>query len=58
MSLYLGSEKVQINSGGAIYALQLSPEASSIVGNVLLSSDNFVLMDANGLVLVTDEDGE
>lgn len=53
MALYLGSEKIKIMSSDNIYHLIIP---SPIPNNVLLSLDNYILKDANGVYLVAKED--
>lgn len=55
MSLYLGSDKVKINLDGIIYHLNLVATTPSIIGVKLLSSDNYILKDSNGLYLTAKE---
>ena len=53
MALYLGSsEKLKINLNGVVYCLNLLTKTSPSNRIVLLSSDNCILMDSNGLYLV------
>ena len=57
MALYLGnSEKLKINIDNIVYYLNLFSKTPITNGVRLLSSDNFILKDANGLYLTTKED--
>lgn len=49
MAMYLGSQKVVLNMGGLTYRLILGIRR-------LLSSDGYVLMDSNGMYLLSKED--
>lgn len=52
MALYLGRDKVKINLGGTVYHLNLL--TNTLINDIrLLSSDNFILKDSNGLYLIT-----
>lgn len=56
MALYLGdSSRLKINLGGVVYCLNLFFEVP-ITDNRLLSSDNYILQDSNGLYLTFKED--
>ena len=52
MALYLGSsEKLMININELVYRFNLpysEPTADKVIDNAILSSDNCVLVDANG----------
>ena len=57
MALYLGSsEKLKINLGNTVYVLNLFSEIPIINGIRLLSLDNYILKDSNGLYLTSKED--
>ena len=57
MALYLGnSEKLKINLDGIAYHLNLFSGANTVNGIRLLSLDNYVLRDCNGLYLTVEED--
>ena len=58
MALYFGSEKIKINLNGIIYYLNLFSKSPIINGAMLLSSDNYVLRDKNGLYLVVKKGGD
>lgn len=56
MALYLGeSEKLNIYINGIRYKLNLYIDEIIEERNALLSSDNFILLDSNGLYLVAKE---
>lgn len=58
MALYLGSsEKLQINIENIRYCLNLYAKSPIINGVMLLSSDNYILKDSNGVYLTAKEDG-
>ena len=57
MALYLGtSEKLKINLDSVVYYLNLFSEAPITNGVRLLSSDNYILKDSNGLYLTVKPD--
>ena len=56
MALYLGSEKVKLNLGSAIYAVNLFSALSTIEDAVLSSSDDCILKDFDGLYLSPKEE--
>jgi hypothetical protein len=58
MPLYLGTEQVKINLDDIIYHLNLFTNVIMINNPKLLSSDNFVLQDSNGLYITVKEDDE
>lgn len=55
MALHLGSEKLRVNVNGAVYQLNLFTTTPITNGVRLLSSENYILKDANGLYLTTKE---
>ena len=56
MALYLGnSEKLKINLDGVIYDLNLFSTTPITDGIRLLSLENYILKDSNGLYLVAKE---
>jgi hypothetical protein len=57
MGLYLGDgEKLKLNIGNTICNL-IIPATVTILNNIiLLSSDNYILKDSNGVYLITKED--
>ena len=55
MAIYLGRDKVKINLDGVTYYLNFF-SATPVVDIVqLLSSDNYILQDENGLYLTAKE---
>lgn len=56
MALYLGEYKVKINLDGIVYYLNISPSTPIVNGVRLLSSENYILKDLNGLYLTAKED--
>ena len=55
MALYCGSEKVKINLGGVVYDFNLYSTTPITNGIRLLSSDDYILKDSNGLYLTIKE---
>ena len=55
MALYLGGDKVKINLNGTVYCLNLFSAMPYPRDVVLLSSDNFILRDLNGLYLIPSD---
>lgn len=55
MALYLGNDKVKINLDSIVYNLNLYSATPITNGVILLSSDNYILKDSNGLYLTTKE---
>ena len=53
MALYLGDNKIKVNINGKICGLKLSLDASSFESVRLLSFDQYVLKDSNGIYLMT-----
>lgn len=56
MALYLGGEKVKINLDGVTYKLEMWSDPPITNGIRLVSSDGYILIDANGRYLTTKED--
>jgi hypothetical protein len=57
MALYLGnSEKVKIYINNILYSIQLFSETPIFNGVRLLSSENYILKDSNGIYLTVKED--
>lgn len=56
MALFLGSDRVKINLGGVVYCLNLHSTIPSANSIRLLSSDNYILKDFNGLYLTVKEE--
>ena len=52
MALYLGNDKIKINLDGVVYCLNLVASTFNKNYIALLSSDNFILRDSNGLYLL------
>ena len=55
MALYLGRDKVNINLNGVAYCLNLYSIAPITNGVLLLSSDDYILIDSNGTYLTSKE---
>ena len=55
MALYLGSDKVKINLDNVLYCLNLYSTTPITNGVRLLSLDNYLLKDSNGLYLTAKE---
>lgn len=56
MALYLGSgDKLKVVSDSVIYCLNFFSETPITNGIRLLSSDNYILIDSNGLYLSVKE---
>ena len=55
MALYLGNDKITINLNGIIYLLNIYNTELILNGILLLSSDDYVLRDINGLYLTAKE---
>ena len=55
MALYLGRDKVKINLNGVAYCLNLFSTAPITNGVLLLSSDDYILQDFNGIYLTSKE---
>lgn len=59
MALYLGSsEKLKIQLDNIIYNINLYATPIITNGNLLLSSDNYILKDSNGFILIAKEGDE
>lgn len=56
MALYLGSDKVKLNLGDAIYVMNIFSALPTIEDFVLSSSDDYILKDFNGLYLIPKEE--
>ena len=52
MALYLGKDKVKINLNGIVYCLNLFSTAPITNNGWLLSSDDYMLQDSNGIYLI------
>lgn len=55
MALYLGSDKVKINLNDVAYNLNLFSSILILNGIQLLSYNNYILKDSNGLYLTVKE---
>lgn len=55
MALYLGNNKVKLNVDGVLYYLNLFSETPIFGGIRLLSSENYILKDSNGLYITAKE---
>ena len=55
MALYLGSEKVKLNLNNAIYNLNLFTKTHTADYVGLLSFDNYILQDCNGIYLLSSD---
>jgi hypothetical protein len=56
MALYLGSKKLKITLDNIKYNLNIFSTTPIVNGVLLLSSDNYILKDSNGLYLTAKED--
>lgn len=55
MALYLGRDKVKINLNGVVYCLNLFSTTPITNGIRLVSSDDYILTDSNGIYLASKE---
>jgi hypothetical protein len=55
MALYLGEDKVKINLNGIAYCLNLFSTVPITNGVLLLSSDDYILQDFNGIYLIPND---
>ena len=55
MALYLGSSKQKISAGSSVACLKFYTTAAIVNSTMLLSSDNYILKDKNGLYLTAKE---
>lgn len=58
MALSLGNDKVKIYLDGILYKLNLYSATPITNGIVLLSADEYILKDLNGLFITTEMEGE
>lgn len=60
MALYLGKNKVRINLNSTLCNIYISAitEQPSTEGIILLSADNYILQDLNGLFITTEKEDE
>lgn len=56
MALYLGNNKVKINLNGIVCSLNLFSSNLILNGILLLSSENYILKDSNGVFLTAKEE--
>lgn len=56
MALFLGSEKKKLNFNNALFNLNIYSSTLTVNGVMLLSHDNYILTDSNGLYLIVKED--
>lgn len=55
MGLYLGGTKYNIVLDGNVFCLNIPSPLPIINGSILLSSDEYILQDADGLCLIPQE---
>jgi hypothetical protein len=55
MALYLGRDKVKINLNGIAYCLNLFSAMPVTSGALLLSQDEYILQDFNGIYLTPSD---
>lgn len=55
MPLYIGYEQVQINLDSILYKLNLFYKPPTINGDGLLSLDNYILRDSNGIYILPSD---
>lgn len=55
MALYLGSSKFKTNINGVLYYVNLFSTIPIVNGIALLSSDNYMLKDKNGLYITAKQ---
>lgn len=58
MAIYLGGIKYNLMLGGTVYDLNIYSSTPITNGIRLISSDNYILKDSNGLYLTTIKEGE
>lgn len=56
MALYLGDKMIKVNINGVAYKFNLFSTTPILNGIRLLSSENYILKDANGIYLTAKED--
>lgn len=56
MAVYIGSEKVKINLDGVVYKMDIYSEIPITNGTLLLTSDNYILKDSNGVYITACEE--
>lgn len=60
MAVYLGQDKVKINSNNIVCKIQIpgvEPQ-SPLKGVMLLSADNYILQDSHGLFITAKKEDE
>ena len=55
MALFLGGDKLKVNLNGVVYCLNFISSTLILNGIKLLSSENYILKDSNGLYLTAKE---
>jgi hypothetical protein len=55
MALYLGDKMIKVNINGVAYKFNLFSTTPIFNGIRLLSSENYILKDANGIYLTAKE---
>ena len=55
MALYLGDNKVKINLNWIVCSLNLFSSNLILNGDLLLSSDDYILQDSNGIYLIPND---
>lgn len=55
MALYLGNDKIKINLNGAVYHMNLFSATPTTNSIGLLSSDNYILTDINGVYILPSD---
>ena len=58
MAIYIGSQKYKLIAGGDVCDMQICLSTPIINGIRLLSSDDFILKDINGLYLTIEKEDE
>lgn len=56
MALYLGGEQVKLNFNYRTYCLNLNTKTIIVNGALLISADDYILKDLNGLYLIVKEE--
>lgn len=55
MALYLGEDKLKVNLNGVSYCVNFATSILILNGIKLLSFDDYILKDSNGLYLTSKE---
>lgn len=58
MALYLGGTSQKINIDGKTYRLNIPTKVVITEGALLLSSNNYILQDLNGIYLTVKTEGD